>query len=237
MRRFWSFITNGEYSVGCTGQTVFVFDKNGNELAKFKDIIYAYTPMFCPKSDKFVVKSTDGRLAVYSLSELKLIKKFRFSKIDCSQDDGFCFSPDGKYLYNIERHNESFNSTLSVYETENFSLVNQLFKATEDFRLNHIEYCSDYSSLFVLGQDVKNDKYFVSKFDGEKLVDIQYITENEYDYYSGYKHLELSGFTDKAKEWSALKYMGIDLKDAENVNNPLSKVWQYRKDLKETECF
>lgn len=37
--RFVSYISNGIYDIGCTGQTVCVYDKHGAELAKFKDLI------------------------------------------------------------------------------------------------------------------------------------------------------------------------------------------------------
>ena len=39
MKKFVGFTTNGEYSVGCTGQTVYLYDKSNNEIGKFKDII------------------------------------------------------------------------------------------------------------------------------------------------------------------------------------------------------
>ena len=107
MPKFWSLISNGKYRVGCTGQTVYIYDQNGTELVKFKDLPYAYTAAFSPKGDIFVVKSTAGRIAVYSLDEPCLIQKFRFSKVDGSQDDIFCFSPDGEWFYNIERHGKS----------------------------------------------------------------------------------------------------------------------------------
>lgn len=80
MAKFWSYISNGTYSVGCTGGSVYVYDKNGAELAKFKDMPYAYWPCFSPKGDIFVVKSTAGRLAVYSLDSQSLIKKIPFFK-------------------------------------------------------------------------------------------------------------------------------------------------------------
>ena len=70
MPKFWSLISNGKYKVGCTGQTVYIYDQNGTELAKFKDLPYAYTAAFSPKGDIFVVKSTAGRIAVYSLADL-----------------------------------------------------------------------------------------------------------------------------------------------------------------------
>ena len=84
MKNFQSYTSNDQFSIGCTGQTIYVYDKNGNEIKKFKDIIYAYTPMISPDNDIFVVKSSDGRMAVYSLETMSLIKKFRYSKVDGS---------------------------------------------------------------------------------------------------------------------------------------------------------
>jgi hypothetical protein len=46
VKKYWAYISNGQYSVGTTGQSVFLFDKDGKKLNCFKDIIYAYTPMF-----------------------------------------------------------------------------------------------------------------------------------------------------------------------------------------------
>ena len=89
-------------SVGCTGQTVCLCDASGAELATFKDLKYAYTPMFSPKGDPFIVKSTAGWLAVYSLEPPKLVKKFKFSPLGAAQDEGCCFSPDGRLFFNIE---------------------------------------------------------------------------------------------------------------------------------------
>ena len=125
MKNFWSYISNGEYSVGCTGQTVYLYDKDNNEIAKFKDLKYAYTTMISPNGKFFVVKSTEGRLAVYSLETFSLIKKFRFSKLG-GQDDGFCFSPDGTLFFNIERHNGTTSLIIAIYNTNDFSLLKQV---------------------------------------------------------------------------------------------------------------
>ena len=86
MKKFWTYISNGRYSIGLTGSTVYVYGKEGEELGKFKDLNYAYATVISPRGDIFVVKTTDGRMAVYSFEPLKLIKKFRFSKIDGGQD-------------------------------------------------------------------------------------------------------------------------------------------------------
>ncbi len=123
MPRFKSIIENEKYSVGCTGQTVWVWDKNDTVLAKFKDLIYAHKAVFSPTRDIFVVKSTQGRLAVYSLETMSLVKKFRFSKVQYSQDDGCCFSPDGRYFLNVERQGDDLHSVISVILSRIFGRI------------------------------------------------------------------------------------------------------------------
>lgn len=44
------------------------------------------------------------------------------------------------------------------------------------------------------------------------------VTEKEFDLYSGSKDLQSSGFTEKFKEWSSLKFEGFDLADIESRN-------------------
>ena len=106
MLRFYNVIENEQFRIGCTGRTVWVFDKNGTVLAKFKDLNYAYQAAISPRGDLLAVKSGQGWLAFYSLKELALVKKFRFSRVNFAQDDGFCFSSDGKYLLNLDSGEE-----------------------------------------------------------------------------------------------------------------------------------
>lgn len=221
MPSFWSYIKNEKYAVGCTGQTVYVYDSNSVELAKFKDLKYAYTPMFSPDGKTLIVKSTEGCLAVYDLDELELIKKFRFSKVAEAQDDGFCFSNDGRLFYNIERQNNSCNSCISVYDTTDFKCVGQYYANDSKFEPSHIE--CDNDRLFVLGF-TRNDKGvfdcgFVAMFNGEELQELRYITETDYRYYWDYKRLELSGFTAKSIEWS-------EIKEPDKKAKPLSELWE-----------
>ena len=93
--KFWGYVSNEEFSVGCTENTVYLYDKDNTQIAKFSDMDYCSTPMISPSGELFVVKSTEGKFAVYSLESFSLIKKFNNSKIKFSQDAGFCFSPDG----------------------------------------------------------------------------------------------------------------------------------------------
>ena len=129
-KNYVSLIANDRYRIGCTGQTVYVLDAAGNELSKFKDMLYAYYPALHPNGEIAAVYSNVGIIAVYSLLEGRLIKKFRVSAVSDTQTDCIpCFSPDGKYLYHIEgREGDGLNSRLSVYSTTDYQLILRLFE-------------------------------------------------------------------------------------------------------------
>ncbi len=40
MPQFWSCVGDDPFHIGCTGQTVYVFDKAGTDMTKFKDLFY-----------------------------------------------------------------------------------------------------------------------------------------------------------------------------------------------------
>lgn len=227
MPKFWSFIGNEKYDVGCTGQTVYVYLKDGTEVARFKDITYAYTPLISPDGRILVVKSTAGKLAAYSLETLSLIRKFRFSKLDGAQDDGFCFSADGKYLYNIERDESSLKNELSVYDTRDFSPVKKVLW-DEGVVIDHIECDADSGVFFVLGFCRDKDcgvasEFFVAKLNEDVLTDMRYIPVAEYRHYWWYLRLQMNGFTEMASKYS-LGDVSINERKSEKLS--LAKLWR-----------
>lgn len=227
MKKFVGYTTNGEFSVGCTGQTVYLYDKDNNEIKKFKDIIYAYAPIISPNGKIFVVKSTVGRLAVYSLENFSLIKKFRFSKVDGAQDDGFCFSPDGQFFINIERQKDSLHSAISFYDTSDFSLVNQIL-VDEQMMLSYIEFDENTNTYYVLGFLRGEDRVikhgFVAKFNNDKIENIIALSENEYEFYISYKRLQMFGFTEKMYDWT----YGCKLDELKSMNHTLAKLYAHK---------
>lgn len=235
MKSFVSLVSNGEYSIGCTGQTVCVFDKNGAEIAKFKDLPYAYDCAISPKGDVFVVKTTEGRLAVYSLDGMRLVKKFRFSTVDEMQDDNFCFSPDGEELYNIERHTDGCKTALSVYDTKDFSLKKRLFSDNTDMMLSCVEinggeiyllgfFRKSKTGIFGKKQIGAAEKFFVAKLVGDEICNIRYISENDYRFCADYKKAEFSGFTEESKRLSGLSEE--KLIDAYSCGFSIAQVWE-----------
>ncbi len=204
MKNFWSYITNGNFSVGCNGQTVYLYDKNNNEIKKFKDLIYAYRADFAPDGKSFIVKSNEGRIAVYSLETFSLIKKFRYTKF--GDDDNFCFSPDSKFIINIEpQENNCLHSTIAIYNTSDFSLKSKTH-LDKKIKVNPIEFDKDTNSYYLLGYIRGDDGVFktpfIAKFENSEITDITEISREEYDFYYWYKQLQKSGFTEKAYRFS-----------------------------------
>ncbi len=225
MKKFLSYIENDKYGVGCTGQTVYIYDKSGNELAKFKDLPYAYKSAFSPLGNIIVVKTTEGRLTVYSLENLSLINKFRYSKVDGAQDDGFCFSSDGKFFINVERQGDDSHSAISVYDTTDFSRKSQLLLG-ESMMVSHIELVDgEYYVLgFMRGDDRVLSDCFVGKFSDNEIKDILRIPEREHQFYNDYLDLKIIGFTEKVYDWSHIE---IALDQLRSANHSLAKLWNY----------
>ena len=208
-KSFVSLIGNARYQVGCTGQTVYVMDTAGNELAKFKDIKYAYYPALHPGGEIAAVYSNEGIMAVYSLSKRQLIRKFRVSAEKDTQTDRVpCFSPDGKYLYHIEgRKGDCFNSRLSVYSTADYRPVIRLFEQGQKTVFVCMEFDVDSGSLFLLGyfrgeKDNEHCEHFVAQLSEQSLQNVKLLDRHTFDFYYTVIRIKQSGYTQYSYTWS-----------------------------------
>ena len=208
VKKFWGFYSNGTYQVGCQEHTMYLYDAAGRELARFKDLRYAPLGAFQPGTNRFLLRSTAGRIAVYDCDERKLLKKFDFSTVHFAQDDGFCFAPDGKYFYNIERFPVDIKPRLRVYETESFTPVRELGEKN----LSEILYDESRDRVqllyFTRSADGCFDQGYVGTLEGETIAMLRRLSEEEYEFLRGWLSLRNSGFTEKAMEWSGLHYDG-----------------------------
>ena len=210
MRKFWGFYKNEFYSVGCNGKTVYIYDANGKELAKFRDFPYAYTAVFKPNSNIIAVKSTVGYLGFYDLDSLSLIKKITVTRIG-SQDEGFAFTPDGKSFYNIEKPVRSTRTQLGIYDTESFEKVRTLFTDERKMVLKNLEFDNGTGIAYVLGfmrddADGVFEYGFVGKLDVESgsVTNLHALDKKQYHYLRWYKSWENDGFTEKSLKWNPL---------------------------------
>lgn len=219
MKRFWGFYSNGAYSVGCNGATVYIYDNAGNELKKFRDFPNAGRAAFLPNSNIIAVKSNAGYLGFYDLDKLALIRKHKVSK-DGPEDGGFAFSADGRFFYNIETNGLSVRTKMSIYETAGFSKVNTLFADDEKMVLDHLEIDPASGTCYVSGflRRREGNDDFAAIFDQKALCirDIRVIDHKTYEYLCEYKNWELSGFTDRMTP----RFFAIDwMKDLQELGS------------------
>lgn len=214
--KFWGFYENENYKVGCTGGSVYVFDNDENEIARFKGLNYAYRAQFMPKKNILVVKTTGGMLLIYDLNILQLIKRITISSVR-GQDEGFAFSPDGKWLYNIESPGKSNFVQLTKYNTDGFVVEKIINKESKRITLNCIEFTKT-GRCYLLGctRDVKfsYDYGFVAELVDDEIEIVKKISLDELLHVCGYKSLEESGFTKKAYEvWGEEAKNPVSLED------------------------
>lgn len=184
---FISLVKRGLYAVGCTGATAVLY-KDDVEIARFKDLApYSDQAAISPKEDLFVIRSAVGEMAVYSTEPPRLLKKIRFSEIE-GQDQGYCFSPDGKYFLSIECQEHPLKTVLSIYETANFTLAGRLFDDDDRLFLEEIEYDEDKENYILLcyfrvcrGEEYVGNKYRLVRFSGAGVGEIKPITEELHD--------------------------------------------------------
>ena len=204
----YSNVSNENYSVCCMGQTVYVYQSAGRELARFT-LVMADFPVISPKGDIFAVKSKDGCLAVYSFEKLSRIATLKFSDKSAVQEKGMCFSADGEKLYSVEND----GTDVAVYDMNALSAEK---KIKTDKPVSHIE-CSD-GELFVLGTEAD---MFVSKLGDDGLTGIKTVDTEHFDYYYNYKCAEARGFSSAAMDLYLPK-----LHNVEENKTSLKELWE-----------
>lgn len=210
MKKFWGTCENEKYFVGCNSATIYIYDKNNNELAKFKDVSYVTKAKFIPNTNILVAKSTDDYLVIYNLDELKLLKKIKVAKNIGGQDEGFAITPDAKYIYNIEHTTISYQTQITIYNTIDYNVEKILFKDNDKIFLQHIEF-DENNNCYILGF-MRNDRGtfdygFISKLENDKLKNITKLERKEYNFLSVCKDWEESGYSEKLKEINILPYL------------------------------
>ena len=210
MRKFYGFFDNGKYKVGCNGGTIYVYNQDEIEIARFKGLSCTYRGAFRPNTNVFVAKSTIGSLMVYDLDTLSLIKKVNYTRKG-AQDEGFAFSESGNMFYNIEKPILSTKTQLTVYDGTSFDIVATYFGDNEKMFLQYIEtYVDDiYVVGFMRGDNGIYDYSFTARIVNGEVKDIKKIQSNVFPitdwspwdkndcrYLCIYKDWETHGFSD-----------------------------------------
>lgn len=110
--------SDGKYIARTSGASIYVHDtENFEQVAIFKDMKYANQIIFSHDNKLLAAKSAEPKIAVYDLENLKLINKIYVRKTSQTQDGGFCFSKDNKFIYNTVYTNDllGYISKINIY--------------------------------------------------------------------------------------------------------------------------
>lgn len=199
MREFYGVAQNNDYRVGCAGQTVYVTDSQGTEIAHLKDIPYAYAAAFSPNGGLLAVRSTTPWFAFYAPPDFRLVHKTRMRRPNSQpQDEGFCFSPDGVLFWSLEYQND-LTTHLVSYDMSTFAETGRFFEG-ERYVFSHIEPSIDggYDLLGFRREPGENDNsHWLARFDGSKIIKQTPLTRSVCQRASTLKKIELCGFTER----------------------------------------
>ena len=119
----------------------------------------------------------------YNLDHLSLIKKIRFSK-QPAQDSGFCFSKDGKYLYNLENIDSDLSYEIARYDLNTIERAT-IIPSRPKCIFRQIGYSAQLHTYCILGTTHCTDTLFtqtgpfIAYFNGQEITDVYSVTEHE----------------------------------------------------------
>ena len=99
MPEIWGIAENETYVANCSGQTTYIYRKDGSPVAQLKGQRYAYWPLFTPDGNLWIKAST-GHMYVYSANDFSLIKRWKETKYD-SQDGNHILSWDNRHVIDV----------------------------------------------------------------------------------------------------------------------------------------
>lgn len=155
---------NKKYYIGTSSATIYIYDYSSKELiCKFKDVPYADKLFLNDDETILVAKSTEPKIAIYDLEELKLVHKIRVKETNQPQDANLSFSDCGKYLYNIVYDKELLSFLIKL------DIMSGTYKRIDSlphFVYTDILHIKEHSRYYLWGYERgEPNKYFIKEFD------------------------------------------------------------------------
>lgn len=155
--------SDNKYLARTSGASIYVHEtENYDQVAMFKDIKYANQIIFSHDSKLLASKSAERKIAIYDLEKLKLINIIYVRKTSQTQDGGYCFSKDNKFIYNTVFTNDllGYVSKISI-DTGDTEMVYQL------------DNCVFNSAKYIKEKDI----YLFTGFERTNYKNIHFVTE------------------------------------------------------------
>lgn len=99
MPEIWGIAENEKYVAKCSGQTTYIYLKDGTPVTQIKGLQYAYHPLFAPNGTLWI-KANTGHMYVYSADDFSLIKRWKETHYD-SQDGNHILSWDDRHVIDV----------------------------------------------------------------------------------------------------------------------------------------
>ncbi|MCK9536340.1 MAG: hypothetical protein M0R05_01925 [Bacilli bacterium] len=178
----------GKYIARCDGEAVYLYNADDyQELACFRDLNYVNQIKFSDDGRILVLKSIEPELAVYDISEMKLICHIKVENTSQAQDGKFCLAPDNQYIYNIVYFND-LSSAIARIDVKKQSY--QIIFHFENCLFEEAEYLSHRDIYLFSGKDRTVNKYFVLEY-GVKGDKFRRVTLNrEYRFFFSLSAIE-----------------------------------------------
>lgn len=183
MPKIYCVVKNDIFVAKLSSATVYVFNKAETELlAKFKTD-YAYKAEFVSGKNILVAKGTLPNIYIYDLDKMILVKRFHLHGNNQPQDDGFCISSDGKWLYNIEYMNDLL-SQINIFDLEALSFVkNVKFEDSGRYAFQSIFAVKKGYEIYGFNRHAPSgvaENFYKFSFDGNRITEGSIIEFDNY---------------------------------------------------------
>lgn len=169
---------DGQTMIAMSGQTTRIIRMaDDTTLAAFNDLKYAYRAAFSPDRETIAVKSVEPKIGFYSLKTLMATGKIQIRKNNSAQDEGFCFSHDGKYFYNIV-HTDDFRTHLVMHDTGTLRELQTFFTDNRSVLPKSIRYIPE-KGLYLLHGYYRSGRHYALWLDNN-LECVQQIALGKY---------------------------------------------------------
>lgn len=199
MPKIWGVAENETYVANCSGQTTYIYLKDGSPVTQIKGQRYAYWPLFAPDGNLWI-KANTGHMYVYSADDFSLIKRCKETKYG-AQDGNHLLSWDNRHVIDVlhedGRHEGASHAIVRKYAIDTLSFTEQNVEGLPHLGITRYDDGRRYLLL---------DYERLSLMDETGVTESKPLPKGEDSRLESILSLQLYGCTEEAYRWSWFHY-------------------------------